>query len=490
MMTYRDLFIWTGAVALALAALVIAFAVRVIVRRARAGQRQRWVGLIFRGVLIAGLLALGTGSLINLPPPDLVNRPAPAAPAATVVYALSDRYVQTRTVVGVSARDGSTRWTHEFPEDVALLLHPTPDLTLALVLGDGVYALRDANGATLWHITTAGSFPPGFVTADATRFYMMAPEQAATADSPLDALAYDLGTGAQLWHVRLTGFAIQARMITASDGFVFVAGEIGDPTSPNNPWGVAAFDVLTGVASWFTKGEVIANLQAFDTRLVTARGLVIVAPQDGPLTALRERDGAIMWSGLADLAPPGNPPQVFSIAADTDTVYVVAQPWRWPTDAQGRAIEPPITLLALEAASGSVRWRETISPVSSGWSAMAVNDGVLLLGNSVTPDRGYAGYNPSGSLLTAYDAASGRALWRDNTPRVAISWNMTPLATPLVDGGAVYLLGIQTDPFVQDRFTCVIFCPGVSWLYAVNLHTGAPWWRVRAGYVILSHLVF
>ena len=125
---------------------------------------------------------------------------------------------------------------------------------------------------------------------------------------------------------------------------------------------------------------------------------------------------------------------------------------------------------------------------ASAWARLAVSDGVLLSGNNVTPERGYSGYSPTGSVLTAYDAATGRPLWQDNTPRVGVSWNMTPLMTPLAGGEAVYLMGISADPYIQD--VCVIFCPGVSWLYAVNLHTGAPWWRIRTGYVTLAHLVF
>jgi outer membrane protein assembly factor BamB len=122
--------------------------------------------------------------------------------------------------------------------------------------------------------------------------------------------------------------------------------------------------------------------------------------------------------------------------------------------------------------------------------ALTLSDGVLLNGTTVTAAAGFVGFNPTGSLLTAYDVANGAPLWRDNTPPTGISWDLSNQTTPLGGDGVVYLVGIQADPFVQDRFTCAVFCAGVSWLYAVNVRTGAPWWRVRTGYVQLTHLVF
>jgi outer membrane protein assembly factor BamB len=127
-----------------------------------------------------------------------------------------------------------------------------------------------------------------------------------------------------------------------------------------------------------------------------------------------------------------------------------------------------------------------VAPPSSP-SGLAVSDGVLLLGRNIMPSYGWEGYNPTGSLLTAYDAASGRALWHDNADHAGISWDLTPIVSPLTASGAVYLLGIESDPYVQDP--CVLFCRGVSWVYAVNLHTGAPWWRARMGYANLTHWV-
>jgi outer membrane protein assembly factor BamB len=118
---------------------------------------------------------------------------------------------------------------------------------------------------------------------------------------------------------------------------------------------------------------------------------------------------------------------------------------------------------------------------------MAANDGVLLIGYKATPDRGYMGYSPTAHSLAAYDTTTGRELWRDNTPTTGVSWSMSPLLTPQSASGSAYFLGISADPYVQHHLHCLVFCPGIAWLYAVNLHTGEAWWRITSGYADITH---
>ena len=75
-MTARDFMLWFGGVMLALAALAVWRAAVAVRKRARAGQGQRWVGLVFRGLLIAGLVTLGASA------PRARSRVEPAPPAA------------------------------------------------------------------------------------------------------------------------------------------------------------------------------------------------------------------------------------------------------------------------------------------------------------------------------------------------------------------------------------------------------------------------
>lgn len=498
-MTWRDLLIGVGIGALALAALALVFAMRVVMRRARAGQRQRWVGLVFRGALVAGLVAIATASLVHLPPPDLVNRLAPSSADATVAFVSSSRDVYGKgAVVGVSARDGATHWRRALDDQVEALLPASAGMLLAQTFGKGIYALRESDGALLWHNPLAPYLQPGLIVPDGARVYALASAAPARGSGALDVVALDLQSGAQIWRAPLPATINQSRQLVIGDGLALVAGMAGPPTQALNPWAVLALDAATGARRWQAVGAVERDVYGQQVLGVfVAAGNVVVVPNQGAMTGLRERDGGVAWGGPPGLASNhpapfydlGGGPDIIAVTASGATLYALAWPLHWPTDASGRQVAPPVWLAAINAASGAILWRRTPEPISGrAWTRLAAREGVLLSGNYITPDRGYGGYAPTASLLTAYDAASGRVLWQDNTPRVGISWDMTPLATPLSSNGAIYLMGIQADPYVQD--VCVVFCPGVTWLYAVNLHSGAPWWRVRMGYATLGHLVF
>ena len=149
-MTERDFLIGIAVVAFALGTLALWLAVRSVLRRRRARQRQARVGLIFRGILITLLFALGVASLRGAPPPDLVNRPAPSDVGAVVAFVQNTREGESRTIQAVSARDGVTRWTHRLNGAVKSLLSPTAGIILAQMYDNGFYALRTSDGSVIW----------------------------------------------------------------------------------------------------------------------------------------------------------------------------------------------------------------------------------------------------------------------------------------------------------------------------------------------------
>ncbi|HEU0025876.1 MAG TPA: PQQ-binding-like beta-propeller repeat protein [Ktedonobacterales bacterium] len=485
-MTYRELLIGLAIGALALAALALAFAIRATVRRARDGRPRLWVGLFFRGALIAGLLAVGAASLANVPPPDPVNHPNPAAADATIAFLKTSRDATPQTVVGVSARDGSTRWIRTLDGPIASLLSPTPDMVLAPT-AVGLYALRTADGAVLWRSQVVTYIAAGAMAADEARVYAVVPASPARGTGAQDIIALDLHTGALAWRVPLPASIQQGQRLAVGDGLVYVVGAAAHDGPGFTPWMVAALRAADGAAQWATTGPVVMGTYAQVQAVFLLRGYAVIVPVVGPVTGLRERDGAIAWTATPNLEEPDNPPQIISATADSDTIYMVWQPYHWATGVNGRPIPPPMSMSAM-AVGGTIRWHMNVQPASSGWSSLTIRDGVLLSGNNVTASRAFGGYNANGSLLSAYDAASGRLLWRDNTPRVGVSWNMSTQISPWGGDGAAYLMGVQSGSYyIQDRFNCVFLCsPGVAWLYAVNVHTGAPWWRVRTGSVNLA----
>ena len=488
-MTQRALLIVVGMSALALAGLALVYAVRAVIRRARARRPRVWRGLWIRAALIVGLLAGGVASLRNLPPPQMLNHPAPAAADAIVasISGYSNRYSNgnAQTVVGVSARDGVTRWTRTL-DAPATLARPLPDVIIAMNIY-GVYALRASDGALLWHYHAPTLL--NLIAVDGAR--VVALTYPASGAETIEVTALSLATGAVDWRAALPASVRQAQRLVVGDSLVVVEGWTpGTPTAPTTRT-VMALRAADGATQWTTVEPIDAGGGFQVQALFLMRGYAVIVPNIGPVTALRERDGATAWTATPNLEQPDNPPQINAVTADNDTIYLAWQPSHWATGANGAPIPPPVSLTAL-AIGGTVRWRATIPPTSTAWSSLALSDGVLLSGNSVTAERAYGGYSPNGSLLTAYDAASGRLLWRDNTPRVGVSWDMSPQISPWSGSGAVYLMGLQSDPYVQDHFTCILFClPGVAWLYAVNVHTGQPWWRARMGSINLARpLVF
>jgi putative pyrroloquinoline-quinone binding quinoprotein len=486
-MTTRDFLIAVGTGALILDALILAFAIRAMIRRRRAGRPRVWVGLVLRGLLIAVLLAVGASSLTNVPPPPMVNHPNPAAGDATIAFLQTARYGNSQTVIGVGARDGATRWTRTL-DAPATLLRPLPDAIIATSIY-GVSALRASDGALLWQYHASTNLNPNMIAADGARVVALTLPPSGT--GPIEVIALSLATGAAEWRFTLPASLVQARGLAMGDGRVFVEGWASSTTTGSTTRVVMALRATDGAPQW-TQVEPIAIPGGFQLQaLFIIQGYIVVVPTVGPVTALRESDGATAWTATPNLEEPDNPPQIISTTADSATIYMVWEPSHWATGADGRPIPPPVTMTAM-AVGGTIRWHMTVQPASSAWSSLAINDGVLLSGNSVTASRAYGGYSANGSLLAAYDAASGRLLWRDNTPRVGVSWDMSPEISPWDGAGAAYLIGLQAGSYyIQDRFNCVFLCsPGVSWLYAVNVHTGAPWWRIRTGSVNLARPFF
>jgi outer membrane protein assembly factor BamB len=484
--TEREFLLGVAVVAFTLGALALWRTARAVLWRRRAGQRRVWAGLIVRGVLIALLVALGVASLRGAPPPDLVNRPAPASAGAIVAFVQNVRGGYSPTIQAVSARDGATRWTRRLGGAIKSLLSPTPDVVVAQLSANGICALRTRDGAVLWSLSAGSDLVTGPLVADSARVYMVTPAAPARGTGAMDLVALDVLTGAVAWRAPLPAVIQQARTLAVGDGLVFVAGDAAASGSAHNQWEVMALRAADGAPKWVEAGEVIAGANMEVQALVVAGGNVLVEPGSGPLTVLRERDGATAWSGPA-LPAGANPTTVLNAAtSDGTVVYVMSHAFANGSD--GSITNFPVRFMALEASDGAVRWSRVLHP-DFPVGTLTLSDGVLLSGATITGATAFSGFNPNGSLLTAYDPASGAQLWRDNTPRTGISWDLSAQMTPLGGNGEVYLVGIQSDPYLQDLFTCTVFCPGVSWLYAVNVHTGVPWWRVRTGSVELTHLL-
>lgn len=467
-MTQRQLLIGVAVVAVALAALALWRTVAAIQRARRAGRRPGWVGLAFRGVTIIGLVAIGVASLINTPPPEMVNQAAPADASATVALVPLAYSQPGNAVVGVSARDGSTRWTWRATTRLERIQQGPPGVVFALVANNQpaapiiLYALRLSDGAVLWKYTGLNfSFQTGTLTQDGARVYALV----GAIGGPPSVVALDGATGAQLWRVAAPPGVAVFTLLAVASGIVALSGAPGGLT---DRWQAVGLRATDGTLAWTAVGPPPPpmNGSQWIPRLFASRDVFFLAPYTGQLVALDAQTGVRLWIGPTDFAP-NIPLAIGSVTATADTLYEVTQSTTPRLDQHGEPLPGQVTLAAHDARSGRALWSKAFDGPSADLRATG---GILLYFDGI--------------WLYAVDPANGARLWRQN----AFIATSVPWASPTTGGSSVvYLLRYERNPDPFRIFTCVIFCPGDVWVYAVNPRTSAPWWRYHLGTAQAAH---
>lgn len=481
-MTWRGAAIGVGGILLATAALVVGLKLLGMIRGTRRGQPQHWADLVSRVLLIAELAAIGGGILRtpNSTPAHMINQPAPAAASDIVAFVKPNGVANQDTLLGISARTGQIRWTRTLNYNVDTLKRPVSNIILASAHTD-IYAFRAADGVLLWRYPAVTSRTTGdMVTVDGGQVFVLA----SLDSNEFSIVALDLRTGCLNWRASESMDTLNPDMLTAGDGQVYIEGDaVTDPSQPNR-WRLTALGEANGALKWTMSSAL--NLRRIHS-LFSVQGNVIAVPYDGQVVAIHARDGLIAWHATLDLGAG----DIVAATTDGERVYALTEP---PISDQtvytaNETISPPATLMALDANSGALRWRLSVSPYSA-WNTLVASDGVLIRGVGMLGTHANLAFKQNGSLLTAYDASSGGALWRDNTPPTGVSWDLPLQLAPQSALGVVYLEGIEQDQYIQDNLLCpFIYCPGFSSLYAINIHSGAPWWRVSTGKVAIAQMI-
>jgi outer membrane protein assembly factor BamB len=198
---------------------------------------------------------------------------------------------------------------------------------------------------------------------------------------------------------------------------------------------------------------------------VTANGTLYVGSADGSLYALDPADGHEKWhfstQGAVRSTPAITDGRVFFGSYD-HAMYALdagSGALQWRRDTLMPVVSTPLVVkgtvyigsrnadfYALDAATGKIKWR-SFDWVSWVESSASERDGVVYVGCS---DCRY---------YFAYDAASGKELWRFNTG--GESWPI-----PLVTDSLVYGASVGYDGY--GRF---------GGFYALDRATGKPVWR-------------
>jgi eukaryotic-like serine/threonine-protein kinase len=297
-----------------------------------------------------------------------------AAQESAPIVANGDVYVATSTeLYALQATDGTLLWRYDHPLAVPALVAAGATLYLA---ANGVIALNASDGTKQWEMALA----EGMYTTQAAQSLTLAGATLYVATQSDALFALDAQTGASKWTYQSAG-GLSAPVIGSSAVFVatFVAPVVaqgaGTPT-----YTVLALKPSDGSMLWHTSLTPTDELNATTPAPLLMNSIlyVLAGPTGGDVIALRASDGSRLWNviGIA----PGN-----YLVADAFGVTLVVQDGSlrrfdvtgavlWHHDGtQGQialvhAVPPKLYVIwqsgqfaALVAATGQMRWQETIA---------------------------------------------------------------------------------------------------------------------------------
>jgi outer membrane protein assembly factor BamB len=182
------------------------------------------------------------------------------------------------------------------------------------------------------------------------------------------------------------------------DGVAYVGGVAGR---------LRAFDLRRGLEIWSSDVKVAWSSPS------VAGDLVIVGTEDRDLVAVHRDSGRLAWRVPLDAFATGSP------AVAGDRLYVATS----SAQSHGRAAAGGTgKVIALDLATHTVAWQEDLPGPST--HSIAVADSILVVPTDV-------------GIAVAFDAATGRELWRFPTPSFT--------DTPVIAAGKVFLAGLDLE---------------------------------------------
>jgi outer membrane protein assembly factor BamB len=206
-------------------------------------------------------------------------------------------------------------------------------------------------------------------------------------------------------------------------------------TSPAIADGVAYVDAVDGRLRAFDLGRGIeiwsSDLNVAWSSPSVVGDLVIVGTEDRDLVAVQRATGDLAWRVPLDAFVAGSP------AVVGDRLYVATS----SAGSRARAVPGAGKVMAVDVATHSVAWQEDLPGPST--RSIAVGDSILVVPTDV-------------GIAVAFDAATGRELWRFATQAFT--------DTPVVAAGKVFLAGLDPEG-----------TRGALW--AVDLESGREVWH-------------
>ncbi len=301
-------------------------------------------------------------------------------------------------------------------------------------------------------------------------------------------VAYDAGTGQELWTARYdgpTGDPDEAAALAVShDGTrVFVTGRSFGPLGEGRDYATLAYDAADGQKLWISRyvgpglDEESSNDEALglalspdgSTVFVTGMSFGEFSSLDYATVAYAAADGGELWVARYD-GPPGYEDIAQAIAASPDgcAVFVTGLSF-----AEGTFSD--VTTLGYDAATGQELWLQRDDGAVSGFdagNALAVSpDGtrVFVAGHAEDHAFGYPDY-----VTLAYDADDGSQDWRRSYNGPGNDSDAAHALAVSPDGGVVYVTGLSAGiANLEFPFDCTTLAYGadsgnVTWFARYN----------------------
>lgn len=424
----------------------------------RTRRRRGWavasgiLAVLFLSAALSSIVAQASRSTFA---PAVTNRAAPVPMALSLIQAVADNsHVGIRAL---RARDGVVRWQvppssapGRFTVAGGIIYAPSWG-----PMGPEVVALQASDGQTLWrtpiHIpsTKPGINPGGITSAPvvADGDVYIGVDNEANVFHGVVVVALRARDGQELWQRALDDYYTLAtgQPLAAGGGLVYAGSLHGS---------MRAFRADDGSSAWQTSLPIHASVPMFP--IFDAGAVYLRSPSAnlGSIVALRAADGKLLWS----YADPAGPLSATVLSVDDGTVYAVAAIEVAPTSAlAGRSLT-----YALDAASGSLRWRFQIP--SPGWAAPAGMTGITAAAGVV-----YLGVTGGIYALSVQD---GNMLWHQNTgPGIAYLY-------PQVADGVIFVASTDIGSHTGIG-SCIRFpgCGEGDHLNALSARDGAFYWR-------------
>jgi outer membrane protein assembly factor BamB len=232
---------------------------------------------------------------------------------------------------------------------------------------DRVVAVDARTGTQRWQFELPGPAADAGSTPGAAAGLVYVTDSAAL-------YALDAATGVRRWTAAAPNSTARPKV---ADGVVYVATTAG----------AAGFDALTGAPRWTWIGPAGGTTNFGPI----ADGVAFLSAADGRLHAIALSDAHEVWS-VATISSGVGSSEVVG-----DTVYVATT--------QNQSPDPQGELLAVDRASGAIRWRFR-GPSGLQVSAGAVRDGVI-----------YVASEADGLIAIRDEGSAARQLWRVESPR-------------------------------------------------------------------------